>query len=188
MKSGYWVAAAAASMLAVPRPSARNRLKLPSFFGIAEVRASIPGRIRLYMPAVRSCPEAAARMKQKMESTGAVRNVSVNTETGTVVFLYDEKQVEAGVVQGAAIRLMGLDGEISKQPVSRMEAGLRTLWDSLNHGILEATKGVLDARMVAGTALGIAALRNLMVNGVSMPGGVTLLWWASSIFSRNRHD
>ena len=60
MKSGYWIAAAAVSLLTIPRVQPGNQLKLPSFHGIAEVRASIPGRIRLYMPAIKSCP--AARM------------------------------------------------------------------------------------------------------------------------------
>ena len=60
MKSGYWVAAAAASLLMVPRVQPRNQLKLPSFHGIAEVRASIPGRLRLYMPSVSADRETAA--------------------------------------------------------------------------------------------------------------------------------
>jgi len=63
---------------------------------IAEVRASIPGRIRLYMPAVTANPEAAAQMKRQMEETGAVHEVQINPSVGTVLFLYDERQVEAG--------------------------------------------------------------------------------------------
>ena len=189
MKSGYWIAAAAAaSLLMNPRVQPRNQMKLPSFHGITEVRASIPGRLRLYIPAVTTHPELAAQMKKKMEETGAVHEVNINPAIGTVLFLYDEAQVEASVVEGAAIRLMGLDEAIQRQPVSRMESGLRTLWDSINHGVMETTKGWMDARMLAGTALSIAAIRSMMMNGAVLPGGITLLWWASSIFSRNRHD
>ncbi len=188
MRYGYWIAAAAASLLMTPRVQPRNRMKLPSFHGIAEVRASIPGRMRLYMPAVTANPEAAAGMKKQMEETGAVHEVSINPATGTVLFLYDESQVEASVVEGAAIRLMGLDEAIQRQPVSKMEKSLQTLWNSVNHGVLETTKGWMDARMLAGTALSAAAVRSLMRNGAVLPGAVTLLWWASSIFSRSRHD
>ena len=188
MKSGYWIAAAAASLLMVPRVQPRNQLKLPSFRGIAEVRASIPGRVRLYMPSVSADPETAAHMKKQMEETGAVHEVSINYTTGSVLFLYDEAQVEAAVVEGAAIRLMGLDEAIRQQPVSKMETALQTLWSSVNHGIMETTGGWMDARMLAGTALSVAAIRSLIVNGSVLPGGITLLWWASSIFSRNRHD
>ena len=188
MKNGYWIAAAAASLLMTPRVQPRNRMKLPSFHGIAEVRASIPGRIRLYMPAVTANPEAAAQMKKQMEETGAVHEVSINPAIGTVLFLYDETQVEASVVEGAAIRLMGLDEAIQQQPVSKMEKSLQTLWDSINHGVMETTRGWMDARMLAGTALSVAAIRSLITNGAVLPGGITLLWWASSVFSRNRHD
>ena len=131
MKNGYWIAVAAASLLMTPRVQPRNQMKLPSFHGIAEVRASIPGRIRLYMPAVKANPEVAAQMKKQMEETGAVHEVSINPVTGTVLILYDEAQVEASVVEGAAIRLMGLDEVIQRQPVSKMEKCLQTLWDSI---------------------------------------------------------
>lgn len=188
MKSGYWIAAAAASLLMTPRIQPRNQLKLPSFHGIAEIRASIPGRIRLYMPAVSVNPEAADRMKKQMKETGAVHEVQVNSSTGTVLIRYDAAQVEASVVEGAAIHLMGLDEAIRKQPVSRTENGLQALWNSINHGILETTNGWLDARMLAGAVVSIAAVRSLMIHGAVLPGGITLLWWASSIFSRNRHD
>jgi hypothetical protein len=189
MKNAYWIAAAtAASLLMTPRGQTRNQMKLPSFHGIAEVRASIPGRIRLYMPAVSNSPETAAQMKKQMEETGAVHEVNINPAISTVLILYDETQVEAPVVEGAAIRLMGLDKAIRQQPVSKMEKSLKTLWDSINHGVMEKTKGWMDARMLAGTALSAAAIRSLIINGTVLPGGITLLWWASSIFSRNRHD
>ena len=188
MKSGYWIVTAAASLLLMPRIQPRNQLKLPSFHGIAEIRASIPGRIRLYMPAVSANPDAAARMKKQMEETGAVHEVQVSPAIGTVLILYDTAQVEASVVEGAAIHLMGLDEAVRKPPVSRMEQGLQTIWNSLNHGIMEATNGRMDARMLTGTAVTIAAVRSLIIHGSALPGGITLLWWASNIFSRNRHD
>lgn len=180
--------AAAAALLCVSRGASHNQLKLPSFRGIAEVRASIPGRLRLYMPAIAAKTEAAKRMKAQLESTGAIREVRLNPRTGTALFLYDPAQVEAAVIEGAAIRLMGLDGEIRRPPVSRMETGLRTLREAVDHGVMEATDGLMDARMLAGSALTAAALRGLVVNGAKGPGALTLLWWASNVFRRRGHD
>lgn len=189
MKNGYIATAAAAGLLAaVFGNRSRNRMKLPSFPGIAEVRASIPGRLRLYMPTVMTNDEAARRMKARMESTGAVREVRLNPRTGSALFLYDERQVEAAVVEGAAIRLMGLDDAIQKPPVSRMEKGLSDLWDCINHGVLEATNGLMDGRMLAGSALTVAAVRSLAVSGTALPGAMTLLWWASNIFRGRGHE
>ena len=190
MKNVYFTAALAAVGLLVTASGKRthNQMKLPSFPGVAEVRASIPGRLRLYMPAVITNDEMAQRMKERMESTGAVREVHLNRRTGSALFLYDECQVEAAVVEGAAIRLMELDNEIRKPSVSRMEKGLSILWDSVNHGVLEATNGLMDGRMLAGSVLTVAALRSVVVSGVSLPGAMTLLWWASNIFRGRCHE
>ena len=190
MKNVYIAAAAAAAglLMTASGSRSRNQMKLPSFPGIAEVRASIPGRLRLTMPAIIANGEAALRMKAQMESTGAVREVRLNRRIGSVLFLYDERQVEAAVVEGAAIRLMGLDDEIKKPPVSRMEKGLNALWDSVNHGVIEATNGLMDGRMLAGSALTVAALRGMVVSGAALPDAMTLLWWASNIFRGRGHE
>ena len=188
MKNLWIAAAAGAALLAVPKAQPRNKLRLPSFRGVAEVRASLPGRIRLYMPAIACGDGRAAQMKAQLESTGAVREVRLNPQTGTALFLYDEAQVEGAVVEGAAIKLMGLDAEVKKQPVSKAEAGLRTLWESVDHGVLEATNGLFDARMLAGTTLAALGVRGLAAGGATLPGAFTLLWWASSVFRRSGHD
>ncbi len=188
MNNACIAVAAAAALLSVSGDRSHNKLKLPSFRGVAEVRSGIPGRLRLYMPAIATKPEAAKTMKAQLESTGAIHEVRLNPRTGTALFLYDPGQVEAAVVEGAAIRLMGLDAAINRRPVSRMETGLRTLWEAVNHGVMEATNGLMDARMLAGSALTVAGLRGLVVNGVTGPGALTLLWWASNVFRRGSHD
>lgn len=190
MKNVYIAAAAAAAgmLMTASGNQSRNQMKLPSFPGVAEMRASIPGRLRLYMPAIITNDETAQRMKAQLESTGAVQEVRLNRRTGSALFLYDERQVEAAVVEGAAIRLMGLDDEIRRPSVSRMEKGLGVLWESVNHGVLEATNGLMDGRMLAGSALTIAALRCMVVSGASLPGAMTLLWWASNIFRGRGHE
>lgn len=188
MKNTYIAMAAAAALLSASGGKPRNRLKLPSFSGVAEVRACIPGRLRLYMPAIAENAGAAQAMKAQLESTGAIREVRLNPRTGSALFLYDPEKVEAAVVEGAAIKLMGLEDGINQPPVSRMEKGLRTLWDAVDHGVMEATGGLMDARMLAGSALTAAALRGLAVNGVTGPGALTLLWWAANVFRRRGND
>ncbi len=161
-----------------------NLLRLPSFRGLAEVRASLPGRMRLYMPAIAQHWQQAEQMRTQLESTGAVSEVALNPHTSTVLIRYDERQVEGAVVLGAAMKLMGLDAAAQQEPTSRMESGLKTLFASVNHGVLEATNGLLDARMLAGGVLTVAAVRSMKLYGAAVPGAMTLLWWAASIFRR----
>ena len=67
MNGILWLALAAGAAAALPKKQQHNQMKLPSFRGVAEVRASLPGRIRLYMPAVSQQPELAAQMKAQLD-------------------------------------------------------------------------------------------------------------------------
>lgn len=187
MKRSWLLALAlggAAVSLSTPQQE-HNLLRLPSFRGLAEVRASLPGRMRLYMPAIAQHWQQAEQLRTQLESTGAVSEVVLNPHTSTVLIRYDERQVEGAVVLGAAMKLMGLDAAAQQEPVSRMESGLKTLFASVNHGVLEATHGLLDARMLAGAVLTVAAVRSMKLYGAAVPGAMTLLWWAASIFRRS---
>lgn len=188
MNNAYLAAAAALAVLAIPRPQLRNQQKLPSFRGVCEVRASLPGRLRVYMPAIGENPSQAEAMGAQLLSTGAISEVQINPRIGTALFVYDPNQVEGAVVMGAAIRLMGLEAAVGKRPMSSMERELRLLWDAVDHGVLEATGGLMDGKVLAGSALTIAGLRSLAVDGPAGPGALTLLWWAMSLFRRGNHD
>mgnify|MGYP000773225484 CR=1 FL=1 len=162
-----------------------NLMRLPSFRGVAEVRASLPGRMRLYLPAVSANREAAEEMKRQLEATGVVHEVTLNFRLSSALIRYDETKVEAAVVQGAVLKLMGLSDALQKEPVSRIQSGLNTLMAAINHGLLEATNGLLDVRTLAGCALTFAGVKSLAVSGAAVPGAMTLLWWAASIWRRN---
>ena len=188
MNKGMIAVAAAATVLLASKGNPRNKTNLPSFRGVAEVRSSLPGRLRLYMPAIAGKPECALQMKAQLESTGAIGEVQINPTTCTALFIYDSSAVEAAVVEGAAIKLMGLDDDIRRRPVSSMEKGLKTLWSCLNHGVLEATNGLMDGRMLAGSAMTVAGLKSLATSGLSQPGALTLLWWAAALFRKGNHE
>ena len=163
--------------LSVKKPTQNhNLMRLPSFRGIEEVRSSLPGRMRLYLPAVSANREAAEEMKRQLEATGVVHEVALNFRLSSVLIRYDETKVEAAVVQGAVLK---------KEPVSRIQSGLNTLMAAINHGLLEATNGLLDVRTLAGCALTFAGVKSLAVSGAAVPGAMTLLWWAASIWRRN---
>ena len=107
-----WAALAAGAAVLLPKPPKHNLMKLPSFRGVAEVRSSLPGRMRLYVPAVTQEPALTGQMVQQMESTGVIHQVKAEPRTGSVLICYDESKVQAPVVLGAMMKLMGLDGKV----------------------------------------------------------------------------
>ena len=144
--------------LSAPKEPQHNLMKLPSFKGILEVRASIPGRMRLYVPSL----------------------------SGSMLVCYDERKVEAAVIEGAVIKLLGLDAVISGKQKSRMESGLHTILDAVDRGVMGATNGLMDGKMLAGTALSVLAIREWRLAGLAVPGAMTLLWWAARLFGGDR--
>ena len=188
MNGILWLALAAGAAAALPKKQQHNQMKLPSFRGVAEVRASLPGRIRLYMPAVSQQPELAAQMKAQLEGTGAVHQVMMQPLTGSVLILYDESQVQAPVVLGAAMKLMGLDDQVNAPASGKVQQGVQLLLRAVNQGVLDATSGLLDTKTLAAGALTIAALRSKAQKGWAAPGAMTLLWWAARVFGAPSHE
>lgn len=184
----WWAALAAGAAMALPKQPEHNLMKLPSFRGVAEVRSSLPGRMRLYMPAVIQAPEQAAQMAQQLESTGVIRQVTAEKRTGSVLILYDESKVQAPVVLGAAMKLMGLDVKAQSAPVSKAREGVQLLVRAVNQGIMDATGGLLDAKTLAAGIMTVAALRSKAQKGWAAPGAMTLLWWASKLFGAQSNE
>ena len=181
MNGMWWAALAAGAAMALPKRPEHNLMRLPSFRGVAEVRSSLPGRMRLYMPAVTQAPEQAAQMARQLESTGVIRRVTAEGRTGSVLILYDESKVQAPVVLGAAMKLMGLDDKVQAAPAGKVREGVQLLARAVNQGIWDATGGLLDAKTLAAGMMTVAALRSKTRKGWAAPGAMTLLWWAARL-------
>ena len=177
-----WAALAVSAAAFLPKPPKHNLMKLPSFCGVAEVRSSLPGRMRLYVPAVTQNPVQAGEMAEKLESTGVIHQVKAEPRTGSVLICYDESRVQAPVVLGAMMKLMELDDKVRTAPASKAQEAVRLLLTAVNQGILDATDGLLDAKTLTAGALTFAALRSKTKYGWAAPGAMTLLWWASKLF------
>ena len=163
--------------LSAPKEPQHNLMKLPSFKGILEVRASIPGRMRLFVPSLVGGMEQALQVREQLLGTGVVHRVELEPRTGSMLVCYDERKVEAAVIEDAAIN--------GKQK-SRMENGLHTILDAVDRGVMGATNGLMDGKMLAGTALSVLAIKEWRLAGLAVPGAMTLLWWAARLFGGDR--
>lgn len=172
--------------LSAPKEPQHNLMKLPSFKGILEVQASIPGRMRLFVPSLAGVMEQALQVREQLLGTGVVHRVELEPRTGSMLVCYDERKVEAAVIEGAVIKLLGLDAAINGKQKSRMENGLHTILDAVDRGVMGATNGLMDGKMLAGTALSVLAIKEWRLAGLAVPGAMTLLWWAARLFGGDR--
>ena len=83
----YGLTAAAvlgALALSAPKEPQHNLMKLPSFKGILEVRASIPGRMRLYVPSLSGSMDQAEPAREQLLGTGVVQ-MCIRDSSGSAV-------------------------------------------------------------------------------------------------------
>lgn len=182
-----WIAAAAAgTLLSVAAEMKRHGSELPSFQNVCEVRASIPGRMRLYIPELTRNRKQTEDMLKKMNGIEVVKSISVNPTLSTLLVQYDAAQVEPAVIEGAIIRLMNLNARIDQKVQSKLQEILQMSVQALDKTLLDATGGWVDSKMAASGALLALGISKGLNGGFLLPGAATLLWWAANVAKRGQ--
>jgi hypothetical protein len=148
---------------------------LPSFPGVIEVAHTLPGRLRLRAPILVGQRKAAMQLQGSIGRLEGVRVVDVSAVSGSILIKFSPEKVTADMMQGAAVRLLGLEKDIERPPVSTLGAGLRKGGEALNHAIYEQTGGMIDLWTAVTMLLVVAGIRQLAAGNQF---GWPLLWWA----------
>nr|WP_293698987.1 hypothetical protein [uncultured Peptostreptococcus sp.] len=160
-----------------------NNLKLPSFKNALEVKSSIPGRVRFYAPILVGNIEVANSFVDQISKIDVIKTCRVNTLTGTILMEYDHLLLDPQTLEGAVIKLLGVDKSIDEGRVSEVKKASERLFAAVNNGLYDFTNGLLDVKSLAGIALIGAGLLDLRRNGGGrLPDYATLGWWGTSLF------
>jgi hypothetical protein len=114
-----------------------------------------------------------------MSRADGIESVNVSRITGSALLFFDRSKVEAAVVFGAVLKVLGLESEVEKTPDAFFAKGINNGAEALNRALYEKSGGLVDlwtAIPIALAALGIYKLSK--PGGFNVPGGFTLLWWA----------
>lgn len=160
-----------------------NNLKLPSFKNALEVKSSIPGRVRFYAPILVGNIEVANSFVDQISKIDVIKTCRVNALTGTILMEYDHQLLDPQTLEGAVIKLLGVDKSIDEGRVSEVKKASEKLFAAVNNGLYDFTNGLLDVKSLAGLALIGAGLLDLRRNGGGrLPDYATLGWWGTSLF------
>lgn len=160
-----------------------NNLKLPSFKNALEVKSSIPGRVRFYAPVLVGNIEATNIFIDQISKISVIKSCRVNTLTGTIVMVYDHEQLDPQTLEGAVIKLLGIDKSIDEGRVSEVKKFSEKIFAAVNNGLYDFTNGLLDVKSLASLSLLAAAIFDLRrYGGGRTPGYATLCWWSTSLF------
>ena len=155
-------------------------ITLPSINGKLEVVHALPGRLRLESPLLEvAAQQTRQRFKTEMTGIEGIRSADINPLSGSLLIQYDHTRINDIIVHGIVVKLLGLEQELEKAPVSRLTRESALIGRALDQQIYQATRGIMDLRSSLMVSLLMLALYRLLLQGDrTLPGGMNLLWWA----------
>ena len=162
---------------------------LPRIRGKFEVIHSMPGRIRFRIPMLEGQDnEVIESVKKELVRVPEISRADVNPVSGSLVLEYNAEKVNASIVCGILLKLLGLEDAMDAQPLSLARKELNLVGTSLNRQVYNSTAGVIDLTSALALTLFLLGLyKIILLQDRNTPGGFSLLWWAYIIFqSGNR--
>ncbi len=162
---------------------------LPHLRGKFEVLHSMPGRIRFLIPMLEAQDSKVIdAVKNELSELPEIKEVDINSVTGTLVLQYNAEEIDAAIVCGILLKLLGLEDVLDAQPQSLAQKELSLIGTSLNRQVYNSSAGVLDLTSSLAITLFLLGMYKIIIQKErTTPGGFSLLWWAYVIFqSGNR--
>ena len=162
---------------------------LPRVRGKFEVLHTMPGRIRFRIPMLESQDnEVIDAVKKELIRLPEIKRVEVNPVSGSLVLEYNEGKINASIICGILLKLLGLEDALDAQPQSIAQKDLNLIGTSLNRQVYNSTAGIFDlTSALALTIFVLGSYKIIVQQDRNAPGGFSLLWWAYIIFqSGNR--
>jgi hypothetical protein len=141
----------------------------------------LPGRVRFRVPSLCGDVAAGEHLAATLKRVASVQSVSVDKVSASVLIRYDAETLNAALLVAAVIKILSLEGELEKVPVSRLQQECRQVSKALDQALYDQTNGLLD--MKSAIFLSLAALGTAKLwqqRSLALPAGFTLLWWAGN--------
>lgn len=152
----------------------------PDFKGIIEVKHSIEGRMRFYIPILKNNDQVKVVINSELSKINSIMNIEANTITGSLTINYDPKKIDPQLLLAIIIKLLHLEEEVLKKPIPRLGNEMKMVKDSVDMAIYNKSNGLLDGNSILVLTLLIsAAYKYYTGNGVKV-GPTTCLMWALS--------
>jgi hypothetical protein len=136
----------------------------------------------------RLLPEVADAVAEQLRSESGVREVTTSRVTGSLLVLYEPRELELPRLVQHLVRAGGLagievdaDGEWMKNPPQGVR--VREALGALNESVRELTGGKVDVRTALPGSLAASGLAVLLAGRWRMPEWYDLLFWSFVTFS-----
>ena len=162
----------------------KDKILLPNFYGIFEVKSATKNRIRIEIDKLKNNEEEIERLKENLKKIIVIKNFKIIKSIGSLTVEFDDTQIDTQFMIGIILKLLNLDEELLKDRKGKIKNTFSSLGKLADITIYNKTKGLFDAKTLIATGLliyGIKKFRNEML----LPSGATLIWWSYRLLTKN---
>ena len=164
----------------------KDKMLLPNFYGIFEVKSLTKNRLRIEIDKLKNNREEINELTENLKKISVIKNFKIIQSLGSLTVEFDDSQIDSQFMLGIILKLLNLDEELLKDRKGKIKNTFSSLGKLADITIYNKTKGLFDTKTLIATGLliyGIKKFRNEML----LPSGATLIWWAYRLLSKKEN-
>ena len=161
----------------------KEKMLLPNFYGIFEVKSLTKNRIRIEINKLKNNREEIDELTENLKKISVIKNFKIIQSLGSLTIEFDDSQIDSQFMLGIILKLLNLDEELLKDRKGKIKNTFSSIGKLADITIYNKTKGLFDAKTLAGTILLIYGIKKFK-NEMFLPSGATLIWWAYRLLSK----
>ena len=161
----------------------KDKMLLPNFYGIFEVKSLTKNRIRIEINKLKNNREEINELTENLKKISVIKNFKIIQSLGSLTIEFDDSQIDSQFMLGIILKLLNLDEELLKDRKGKIKNTFSSIGKLADITIYNKTKGLFDAKTLAGTILLIYGIKKFK-NEMFLPSGATLIWWAYRLLSK----
>ena len=161
----------------------KDKMLLPNFYGIFEVKSLTKNRLRIEIDKLKNNREEINELTENLKKISVIKNFKIIQSLGSLTIEFDDSQIDSQFMLGIILKLLNLDEELLKDRKGKIKDTFSSLGKLADITIYNKTKGLFDAKTLVGTMLLIYGIKKLK-NEMFLPSGATLIWWAYRLLSK----
>ena len=161
----------------------KDKMLLPNFYGIFEVKSLTKNRLRIEIDKLKNNREEINELTENLKKISVIKNFKIVQSLGSLTVEFDDSQIDSQFMLGIILKLLNLDEELLKDRKGKIKNTFSSLGKLADITIYNKTKGLFDAKTLAGTMLLIYGIKKLK-NEIFLPSGATLIWWSYRLLSK----
>ena len=87
----------------------KNKVLLPNFYGIFEVKSATKNRIRIEIDKLKNNNEEIESLKENLKKITVIKNFKIIKSLGSLTVEFDNSQIDTQFMIGIILKLLNLD-------------------------------------------------------------------------------